>query len=89
MIPDSKIVFGGDLLFHDMLPTLIDASTQAWIDTLDLLLARHADYTFVPGHGDVGQAKDVAAFREYLLTLRRLVKRRGLRDGLVMQSPQP
>jgi hypothetical protein len=26
-----------------MLPTLVDASTQAWIDTLNLLLARHAD----------------------------------------------
>jgi hypothetical protein len=28
--PISKIVFGDDLLFHDMLPTLVDASTQAW-----------------------------------------------------------
>ena len=74
VIPDAKIVFGGDLLFHDMLPTLIDASTQAWIDTLDLLLARHADHTFVPGHGEVGHRHDVAAFRDYLMTLRRLVR---------------
>lgn len=73
VVPDSKIVFGGDLLFHNMLPTLVDASTQAWIDTLDLLLTRHADHTFVPGHGDVGKAQDVAAFREYLMRLRRLV----------------
>jgi hypothetical protein len=27
-------------------------------------------YTFVPGHGDVGDAQDVAAFRGYLTTLR-------------------
>ena len=74
VIPDSKIVFGGDLLFHNMLPTLIDASTQAWIETLDLLLTQHADHTFVPGHGDVGKAQDVAAFREYLMLLRGLVK---------------
>jgi glyoxylase-like metal-dependent hydrolase (beta-lactamase superfamily II) len=73
VVPDSKIVFAGDLLFHDMLPTLVDASTQAWIDTLDLLLARNADYTFVPGHGDVGDRQKVAAFREYLVMLRRLV----------------
>ena len=73
VIPDSKIVFGGDLLFHNMLPTLIDASTQAWIDTLDLLLAQHADDTFVPGHGEVGHRQDVAAFRDYLMMLRRLV----------------
>ena len=73
VVPDSKIVFGGDLLFHDMLPTLIDASTPAWIDTLDLLLAQNADYTFVPGHGDVWTQQDVAAFRDYLVILRRLV----------------
>ena len=73
VIPDSKIVFGGDLLFHDMLPTLIDASTRPWIDTLDSLLARNADYTFVPGHGEVGQTQDVAAFRDYLVMLLTLV----------------
>ena len=27
----------------------------------------------MPGHGEVGNAKDVAAFREYLVTLRSLV----------------
>jgi glyoxylase-like metal-dependent hydrolase (beta-lactamase superfamily II) len=70
-----QIVFGGDLLFHNMLPTLIDASIPALIDTLDLLLARNADYTFVPGHGEVGQTQDVAAFREYLVMLRRLVSK--------------
>ena len=73
LVPDSKIVFGGDLLFHNMLPTLIDASTQAWIETLDLLLTQHADDTFVPGHGEVGHRQDVAAFRDYLMMLRRLV----------------
>jgi hypothetical protein len=30
-------------------------------------------YTFVPGHGDVGNAQDVGAFREYLATLRKVV----------------
>ena len=74
VIPDAKVVFGGDLLFHDMLPTLIDASTQPLIDTLDLLLTRNADYTFVPGHGEVGQTKEVAAFRDYLMMLLTLVR---------------
>ena len=74
VVPDAKIVFGGDLLFHEMLPTLVDGSTQAWIDTLDLLRTRNADYTFVPGHGEVGQTKEVASFRDYLMLLLRLVK---------------
>jgi cyclase len=74
LIPDSKIVFTGDLFWHHTLPNLSDASTQGWIDTLDRLLAKNEPgYTFVPGHGDVGSARDVAAFREYLMTLRKLV----------------
>jgi glyoxylase-like metal-dependent hydrolase (beta-lactamase superfamily II) len=74
LIPDSKIVFAGDLFWHNMLPNLIDASTQPWIDTLATLLAQSSpDYTFVPGHGDVGKAADVTAFREYLITLRQVV----------------
>lgn len=74
LVPDAKVVFGGDLLFHDMLPTLVDSSTQAWIDTLDLLLTRNADHTFVPGHGEVGQTREVAAFRDYLKMLLTLVQ---------------
>jgi hypothetical protein len=32
-----------------------------------------ADFTFVPGHGEVGTARDVAAFRDYLATVLELV----------------
>ena len=39
----------------------------------DVLAKRAPDYTFVPGHGDVGKAQDVEAFREYLVALRKLV----------------
>jgi hypothetical protein len=55
-----------------MLPNLMDASTASWIETLDTLAA-DADAMFVPGHGDVGSARDVAEFREYLVALRHLV----------------
>ena len=55
------------------MPNLVDASTKPWVDTLDTLAKHEPDATFVPGHGDVGNAQDVAAFREYLVTLRRLV----------------
>ncbi|OLE80783.1 MAG: hypothetical protein AUF76_14170 [Acidobacteria bacterium 13_1_20CM_2_65_9] len=73
LIPDAKVVFAGDLFWRNMLPNLIDASTKPWIDTLDTLAKNQADATFVPGHGNVGNAQDVAAFREYLATLRKLV----------------
>jgi hypothetical protein len=54
-------------------PNLIDATTAPWVETLDALSAAGPDSTFIPGHGTVGRAADVTAFREYLATLRRLV----------------
>jgi cyclase len=91
-IPDARIVFAGDLLFHAMLPTLIDASIRPWIGTLDALLAEHAGYTFVPGHGAVGEGRDVTAFREYLVTLHALVtdaRARGQSGEAVTTSVMP
>jgi hypothetical protein len=45
----------------------------AWIETLHTLADDYPDYSFVPGHGDIGNAEDIDAFREYLSTLRALV----------------
>ena len=73
VIPDAKVVFAGDLFWRNTLPNLVDASTKPLIDTLDTLAKNEADATFVPGHGDVGTAQDVQAFRGYLVTLRTLV----------------
>ena len=72
LIPDARVVFAGDLFWRNMLPNLVDASTNPWIATLETL-ATNAGYVFVPGHGDVGTVQDVTAFREYLVTLRALV----------------
>lgn len=73
LIPDANIVFAGDLYWRDLVPTLVDASTGPLIDTLERLAKSEPRATFVPGHGEVGDAKNVAAFRDYLATLRRLV----------------
>ncbi len=72
-IPDANVVFTGDLFWRNMLPNMMDASTGPWIDTLDTLVTYEPSTTFVPGHGDVGTGHDVAAFRDYLVTLRKLV----------------
>jgi hypothetical protein len=37
VIPDAKVVFAGHLLWRDIVPTLVDASTKPLIDTLDTL----------------------------------------------------
>lgn len=73
LVPDAKTAFAGDLFWRNTLPNMIDASTKSWIDTLNTLAKNEAGYTFVPGHGDVGNAQDVAAFRDYLVMLQKLV----------------
>ncbi|MBV9886611.1 MAG: MBL fold metallo-hydrolase [Acidobacteria bacterium] len=69
-IADANIVFTGDLFWRDTLPNLIDATTSAWIPTLNAVSAAAPNATYVPGHGDVGSADDVKNFRDYLTFLR-------------------
>ncbi len=69
-IPDANVVFGGDLMWNHHLPNLIDATTSAWIKTLEMALQHHPSATFVPGHGDVANAADMQAFHDYLVDLR-------------------
>jgi glyoxylase-like metal-dependent hydrolase (beta-lactamase superfamily II) len=72
-IPDANVVFCGDLFWKHNLPNLIDASTKPWIESLDAMLSRHPEATFVPGHGEVGRAQDLRDFRDYLVALREAV----------------
>lgn len=69
-IPDANVVFTGDLFWRNTLPNLIDATTSAWIPTLNSVVEIAPDATYVPGHGDVGNANDVKNFRDYLAFLR-------------------
>jgi len=73
LIPDARVGFLGDLFWHTSLPNTIDATIKAWIETLDRLVADHSNYTFVSGHGNVGTASDLTAFRDYLVALVALV----------------
>jgi cyclase len=72
-VPDASVVFGGDLFWCKTLPNLIDATTAAWLPTLDAIVSEAPSATFVPGHGDVGLAAEVKAFRAYLADLRQWV----------------
>ena len=72
-VPDAGVAFGGDLLWRNAVPNMVDGTTPAWIATLDTLAKTNPQYTFIPGHGDVANASDVIAFRDYLGALRTLV----------------
>jgi glyoxylase-like metal-dependent hydrolase (beta-lactamase superfamily II) len=73
-VPDAKVVFCGDLLWKDHIPNLIDASTPAWIKTLDAMQTDYGASTWVPGHGGVANAADIATFKKYLVDLRAAVR---------------
>ncbi len=73
IVPDADVVFTGDLFWNHTLPNLIDADTGAQIHSDDVFVRDYPHATFVPGHGDVGDAADVRRFRDYLMALRRLV----------------
>jgi len=45
-VPDAHVVFCGDLLWKDHIPNLIDASTPAWIKTLDAIEADYGESTW-------------------------------------------
>jgi cyclase len=72
-IPGAQVVLTGDLFWRHTLPNLIDASTAAWLSTLDTIATTQPAATFVPGHGDIGNAADVQAFHGYLAYLREQV----------------
>ena len=92
IVPDAHVVFAGDLVWRNIAPNLVDASIRPWIATLNTLLSTYPDYTFVPGHGDVATAADVAAFRDYLVAVRDQVaneQNQGLSGDALVASVLP
>jgi glyoxylase-like metal-dependent hydrolase (beta-lactamase superfamily II) len=73
IVPDAQVVFTGDVFWNHDLPNLIDADTRQQIAADNGFLKDYPDFTFVPGHGELGKAADVAAFRDYLEALRKAV----------------
>ncbi len=82
IVPAAGVVFCGDLFWRRTLPNMIDATVGDWISTLDGFrqLPDASALTYVPGHGDVGTAADVAEFRGYLSDLRSMVEG-AVKDG--------
>ena len=81
IIPDAGVVFCGDLFWRRTLPNLIDATTSTWIQTLSDIAAisttapTGSSVTFVPGHGNIGNASEVRDFQKYLEFLRTSTQR--------------
>ena len=91
-VPDANVYFCGDLFWNKSLPNLIDASTEKWIAS-DLKMADEGPKaTFVPGHGDVGNAADVRAMAAYITDLRATLAqpvKDGLKDEALVNAVLP
>lgn len=93
-VPDSRVVFTGDLLWRKIPPNLIDGSVEEWAATdADFASMPDAANTiYVPGHGDVADLRDVRDFRGYLLELRNLVnaaRKAGLKENALVDAVVP
>jgi glyoxylase-like metal-dependent hydrolase (beta-lactamase superfamily II) len=90
-VHDAGVLFCGDLFWKQHVPNMIDATSDAWIKTLDELVRSGAG-KFVPGHGEPGTSLDVKAFQQYLVGLRTAVSRAqaaGKRGNALVQAVLP
>ncbi|MGB7611005.1 MAG: MBL fold metallo-hydrolase, partial [Candidatus Acidiferrum sp.] len=91
-VPDADVVFCGDLFWNKTLPNLIDASTDKWIESDAKLAGESPTATFVPGHGDIGNAAEVRALGGYLTELRAMLAqpvKEGLTGDAVVNAVLP
>ena len=93
-VPDARVLFTGDLFWRKVPPNLIDGSVAEWAAT-DADFAHMPDAArtiFVPGHGELGNVRDVEEFRAYLLDLRHLVtaaRSAGIREEALASNVTP
>ena len=78
-IPSEKIVFVGDLVFNQRLPSLRDGDINGWLEALEKIQKMDVQY-IVGGHGVNRDKKAVDFTYNYLKTLRHEVKKR-LHEG--------
>ena len=64
-MPERRLLFGGDLLFHGGTPFMFQGSIAGAIETLDELGQLGAE-TIVPGHGPVGGPELIGNVMRYL-----------------------
>lgn len=72
LVKEDRVLYAGDLVFKGRVPFVGDADSNAWLNSLDKLIALKPQ-VMVPGHGAVSfaPAKDLALTRDYLTYLRK------------------
>jgi cyclase len=68
-LPQSRLLFAGDVAFHYVTPLAFEGHISHWIEVADRVLAMDVD-TIVPGHGPIGGKADLRRMRDYLALVR-------------------
>lgn len=79
-IPSKRIVFVGDLVFNDRIPSIRDGNLAGWIEALDEVKTLDVDF-IVGGHGDMISRDSVVMTYNYLNDLQNEVSQ-ALEDGV-------
>jgi glyoxylase-like metal-dependent hydrolase (beta-lactamase superfamily II) len=89
-VPDSKVLFTGDILSNKRFPFVGDGDIQAWQGTLYRLISTYPEAKVVPGHGEVGDRTTLQELQAYFTDLEKLAlswKARGLsKEQAIAQS---
>ncbi len=67
LVPDSKVLFAGDVLFTNYHPNMRDGDIEGWVKVLDRIMSMDVAH-IIPGHGPLSRKKDVADMKNYLVT---------------------
>lgn len=72
-LPEEKILFVGDTVWHDQHPYMAQANTKQWLEALSYIRKLNPRI-IVPGHGALCTAKDTEPLSEYIRLVRRKVR---------------
>jgi glyoxylase-like metal-dependent hydrolase (beta-lactamase superfamily II) len=73
-LAEPRVVFCGDLVWNGMFPNYVDAIPSQLTRHCESLLDRRGT-TFVPGHGELGDAEALAPYRALLLDIEAAARR--------------
>jgi cyclase len=65
-VPEERVVFTGDTIFHDVQTWLMESDVPQWLEALEQVRALDVDH-LLPGHGPVTTTDYVATQRSVLL----------------------
>ncbi|MCH8993367.1 MAG: MBL fold metallo-hydrolase [Chloroflexi bacterium] len=68
MLPEERLLFAGDVAFHQVTPLAFEGHIGGWIAVCDKVDGLEVE-TIVPGHGPVGGKDDLRKMRGYLQSI--------------------